>query len=89
MGWQTKVPEKKIAESKVLLINLKEQGPVPIGHAAFAILKPAIIFARHDDTLDISLSFNLQTSTRSFDEALVSPANFFHSGIAIMLNPRP
>ena len=88
MGWQIKAPEKKTAESKVLLINLKEQGPVSICHAAFAILKPAIIIARHDNTLDISLSFNLQTSTRSFDEALVSPANFFHSGIA-MLNPRP
>jgi len=77
--------ENKTGGNKVLLINLKEQGPIKIVCTAFAVLKPAITIERHDKALDISLRFNLQTSFRGFDEALAHPADSFHSSITVLI----
>lgn len=69
--------ESKTERSKVLLVNLKEQGPLTIDRAAFAVLNPAITIERRDGVLDISLRFNLQTAIQGFDEALAHPENSF------------
>jgi len=67
---------RTVGGKKVLLVNLEEQGPIKIDQAAFAVLKPAIAIERHDDVLEISIRFNLQTSIQDFDEASVESANF-------------
>ena len=77
---KTQKDPRKADGNKVLLINLEEYGPVKINQAAFAVLKPAITIERHDDQLEISLRFHLQTSILGFEEVSVYSARFLWLG---------